>query len=104
MNATLLQEKLQLEARMEADPQDAAARERYFDILDEISRTHFGSLFARLPGIATPLLFRGASSDIWNMRQVFLDRDYEVDLGEPGDILIWAPMPAIRPSTSPIAF
>src|SRR5919199_3529981 len=87
MTDLLRQEKLQLEAAMQAEPQDASVRDRYFRILGEISRTYFGSLFACLPEIATPLLLRGASSDIWNMRQVFLHREYDVEVEEPGTIL-----------------
>lgn len=83
----LLREKYQLEAEMQINPSKHALRTRYFGILDKISRSHLGSFFAVLPEITTPLLFRGASSDVWNMGQVFLDRQYDVEMPEPHKIL-----------------
>ena len=74
MISQLLCEKYQLEAEMRVDPNERTLRARYFDILNTISRSHFGSFFAVLPEVTTPLLFRGASSDVWNLQQVFLDR------------------------------
>jgi len=55
--------------------------------LNTISRSYLGSFFAALPEITTPLLFRGSSSDVWNMQQVFLDRQYDVNIAEPRTIL-----------------
>jgi FkbM family methyltransferase len=83
----LLRGKYQLEAEMRAYPTEPTLRTRYFDLLNRISRWHLGSFFAVLPEITTPLLFRGASSDVWNMQQVFLDRQYEVEILEPRKIL-----------------
>jgi hypothetical protein len=40
-----------------------------------------------LPEITTPLLFRGGSSDVWNMQQVFMNRQYDVEILEPHKIL-----------------
>jgi FkbM family methyltransferase len=85
--AELLRAKYQLEAEVQADPNEHTLRTQYFDTLDRISRSHFGSFFAVLPEITTPLLFRGASSDLWNMQQVFLDRQYDVEMPEPHKIL-----------------
>jgi FkbM family methyltransferase len=83
----LLRSKYQLEAEMQADPNEHTLRSRYFDVLNTISRSCLGSFFAALPEITTPLLFRGSSSDVWNMQQVFLDRQYDVNIGEPRTIL-----------------
>jgi FkbM family methyltransferase len=83
----LLRDKYQLEAEMRAQPHDYSLTVRYFDILNRISRSHLGSFFAVFPEIATPLLFRGASSDVWNMQQVFLDRQYDVEIPAPRRIL-----------------
>jgi FkbM family methyltransferase len=87
MIGKLLRDKYQLEAEMQADPNDRSLRTRYFDLLNTISRSYLGSFFAVLPEITTPLLFRGASSDVWNLQQVFLDRQYDVEIPEPGKIL-----------------
>jgi FkbM family methyltransferase len=83
----LLRDKYQLEADMRARQVDHSLRVRYFDVLNRISRSHLGSFFAVFPEIATPLLFQGASSDVWNMQQVFLDRQYDVEIPEPRKIL-----------------
>jgi FkbM family methyltransferase len=83
----LLRDKYQLEAEMQAHPNKDTFKIQYFDILNRISRSHFGSFFAVLPEITTPLLFRGASSDVWNMQQVFLDRQYDIEISEPSKIL-----------------
>jgi FkbM family methyltransferase len=82
-----LRDKCQFEAEMRVHPRDHALRVRYFDVLNRISRSHLGSFFAVFPEITTPLLFRGASSDVWNMQQVFLDRQYDVEIPEPRKIL-----------------
>jgi FkbM family methyltransferase len=83
----LLRDKYQLEAEMRTYPKEHNLRDRYFDVLNRISRSHLGSLFAVLPEITTPLLFRGASSDVWNMQQVFLDHQYDMEIHEPCRIL-----------------
>jgi hypothetical protein len=83
----LPRDKYQLEAEMRACPNEHTLRTRYFDILNTISRSHLGSFFAVLPEITTPLLFRGASSDVWNMEQVFLDGQYDMEIPEPCRIL-----------------
>jgi FkbM family methyltransferase len=83
----LLCDKHRLEAEMRARPNDHTLRTQYFGILNRISRSHLGSFFAVLPEITTPLLFRGASSDMWNMEQVFLNRQYDVEIHEPSKIL-----------------
>jgi FkbM family methyltransferase len=83
----LLRDKYRLEAEMRAYPNERTVRARYFELLDRISRSHLSSFFAVLPEITTPLLFRGASSDVWNMQQVFLDRQYDVEIPEPRTIL-----------------
>src|SRR5260370_4785934 len=72
---------------MEDDDNEDALGSRYFDVLNTISRSYLGSVFAALPDITTPLLFRGSSSDVWNMQQVFLDRQYDVNIAEPRTIL-----------------
>jgi FkbM family methyltransferase len=87
MLETLLKEKYQIEAEMQANTKDDAARERYFDLLNQITRSHFGAFFAVFPEITTPLLLRGGSSDVWNMEQVFLRRQYAIKIYEPKRIL-----------------
>lgn len=83
----LLRDKYQLEAEMQVNFNEHTLRTQYFDTLNRISRSYFGSFFAVLPELTTPLLFRGASSDVWNMEQVFLNRQYDVEIPEPHKIL-----------------
>jgi FkbM family methyltransferase len=83
----LLQEKHQIEAEMQSNAQDSTTRARYFDVLNRIARSHFGAFYACFPEIMTPLLFRGGSSDVWNLQQVFFDRQYAVEVFEPQRIL-----------------
>jgi FkbM family methyltransferase len=87
MIGELLTAKYRLEAEMQGDPNEHTLRAQYFEILNSISRSHLGSFFAVLPEITTPLLFRGASSDVWNLQQVFLDRQYDFEMPEPSKIL-----------------
>ncbi|MFO1047649.1 MAG: glycosyltransferase family 2 protein [Geminicoccaceae bacterium] len=67
--------KDQLERRMLSDPSDWDLRNRYFELLERLSRSNLGSFHARLPEIPTPLMVRASTSDIWNLRQIFLDGD-----------------------------
>src|ERR1043166_989968 len=87
MIGELLTAKYRLEAEMQGNPNQHTLRAQYFEILNSISRSHLGSFFAVLPEITTPLLFRGASSDVWNLQQVFLGRQYGFEMPEPGKIL-----------------
>ena len=68
----LLIEKAQLEATMRVEPKSLPIRTRYFELLNSLSRSHFGSFFAIFPEIATPLMFRSASSDLPNLGQIYL--------------------------------
>lgn len=68
----LLLRKTNLEAAMLASPGDYDVRSQYFAVLMQISYSSFGSFFACLPEIETPLLFRGGTSDIWVLQQIFL--------------------------------
>jgi FkbM family methyltransferase len=87
MISELLRDKYQLEGKMRVNPSERTLRTQYFDTLNRISRSHLGSFFAVLPEITTPLLFRGGSSDVWNMQQVFMDRQYDIEIHEPRRIL-----------------
>jgi len=89
--------KLEFEFAMHADPLNWELRRSYFDFLHRLSRSCFGSFWAVLPEIATPIYFRGASSDVLNLRHIFLGglhRDgpylygsYGFDLPRPERIL-----------------
>jgi FkbM family methyltransferase len=92
----LITEKLRLEAAMQRQPDDIAVREAYFDCLLRISQTHFGAIFASLPEIRTPMMFRGASSDVLNLTNIFSYAEdpgkyaygvYGIDMPEPRRIL-----------------
>jgi len=75
----LLLKKTKLEAAMLGSPADYAIRREYFAVLMQISYASFGSFFAHLPEIKTPVLFRGGTSDIWNLQQIFLLQWHDAD-------------------------
>jgi len=93
----LLAEKGRIEVAMRGSPRNLGLREGYFDVLWMISGSHFGAFFANLPELRTPLMFRGGSSDVLNMRQIYIDNwvgahdfqygDYAVPLPTPRRIL-----------------
>jgi FkbM family methyltransferase len=66
-----MNEKLRLEALMRERPHDIALREAYFDCLTQISRSHLGAIFVKLPEIQASLMFRSATSDILNLTNIF---------------------------------
>jgi FkbM family methyltransferase len=94
---SLLIEKAQLEAAMRVEPKSLQIRTRYFELLNSLSRSHFGLFFAIFPEIATPLIFRSASSDLHNLEQIYLAYswgdgdfyygDYGFDIPTPSRIL-----------------
>jgi FkbM family methyltransferase len=89
----LLLHKSQLEAAMRALPGDYSTRSTYCELLQQLARASFGSFFAFFPEIKTPLLYRGGSSDVWNILQVYLInwQEQHFNYGEYG-----FPMPAPR--------
>jgi hypothetical protein len=68
----LTRRKTEIELAMQVEPCNWGIRRDYFAFLAETARSHFGSLYAVLPVIRTPLLFRSGTSDIFNLAQVFL--------------------------------
>ena len=92
----LFVEKHRLEGAMQRQPDDIAVRDAYFSCLLQISHSHFGAIFASLPEIRTPLLFRGASSDVLNLTNIFSYAEdpsryaygvYGIEMPEPRRIL-----------------
>ena len=75
--------KHQIECDMLSRPSDTALRKLYFDVLNEISNSRFWLFSVTFPEILTPLLFRGATSDVWNMEVVFLKREYDLPMLAP---------------------
>jgi FkbM family methyltransferase len=67
----LITEKRRLEGLMCERPHDIPLREAYFGCLLQISRAYLGAIFVILPEIRAPLMFRAASSDIFNLTNVF---------------------------------
>jgi hypothetical protein len=65
----------ELELRMGSEPLNWTLRTEYFGVLERISRSHLGRFYAVLPEIATPLMLRAATSDVLNLRQIFLEGD-----------------------------
>jgi FkbM family methyltransferase len=91
--APLFRSMRELESAMCSKPDDWALRHEYFAVLGEISRSHLGCFYASLPEIATPLMVRASASDIWNLRQIFLDGDHEADPYIYGDYAFAIPSP-----------
>ena len=85
--------KRELETTMCSKPDDWALRDEYFAVLGEMSRSHLGCFYASLPEIATPLMVRASSSDIWNLRQIFLEGDHETEPYVYGDYAFAIPPP-----------
>ena len=91
--APLSRLKRELETAMCSKPDDWTLRHEYFALLGEMSRSHLGSFYASLPEIATPLMLRASSSDIWNLRQIFLEGDHEAEPYVYGDYAFAIPPP-----------
>jgi FkbM family methyltransferase len=83
----------ELESAMRSDPSNWALRKEYFGVLEEMSRRHLGVFYANLPDVATPLMIRASTSDIWNLRQIFLDGDCESEPYLYGDYSFTMPRP-----------
>ncbi len=73
--APLFLVKQQLETAMCSEPTNWTLRREYFEVLERISNAHLGCFYAWLPDIATPLMLRASTSDIWNLRQIFFKGD-----------------------------
>jgi FkbM family methyltransferase len=94
---SLLVEKSRLELAMRSVPGSLAIRTMYFEVLNRLSQSHLGWFFAVFPEISTPLLFRSASSDVFNLQQIYLNYiwgtqsfyygEYGFDIPRPNRIL-----------------
>lgn len=85
--------KAELESAMCSRPFDWVLRHEYFAVLGEMSGSHLGCFHASLPEIATPLMVRASGSDIWNLRQIFLEGDQEAEPYMYGDYAFAMPSP-----------
>ncbi len=74
--AALPATKDELECAMRSRPKDLALRQEYFALLEEISRSNLGGFYASLPEILTPIMLRAGTSDVWNLRQIFMDGEF----------------------------
>jgi FkbM family methyltransferase len=94
---SLLVEKSRLELAMRSVPGSLSIRTMYFEVLNRLSQSHLGWFFAVFPEINTPLLFRSASSDLFNLQQIYLNYiwgtqsfyygEYGFDIPRPNRIL-----------------
>lgn len=73
-------EKAYLESLLRCAPQSRPLLMAYFDLLSKMSRTHFGVMYCTMPNVRTPVAFRAQTSDLSNMRQIFLNRDYGFEI------------------------
>src|SRR5690242_12552918 len=69
-------QKFYLESMLHKAPDNAALLQAYFNSLTGLSQRSFGLMHAALPGCATPLFFRGMTSDVPNMEQIFGHAEY----------------------------
>jgi FkbM family methyltransferase len=72
-------QKYYLEGMLHREPDDIGVMDAYFTKLLEISRSRFGIMHASLPGYDSPLFFRGMTTDLFNMQQIFQHREYGFD-------------------------
>jgi len=81
--------KRALESAMRSEPDNALVRAIYFQQLERIARTHVGPCEVYLPELPHPLALRCGTSDIDNLAQIFLGREYDfpLDLPPPARIL-----------------
>ena len=73
-------EKAQLETALLNLPNDHSLLATYFDLLSEMSRENFGVIYCTMPNVRTPVAFRAHTSDLSNMRQIFLNHEYGFDI------------------------
>jgi FkbM family methyltransferase len=69
-----------LEDALSHAPNDTALRKQYFSHLAKLAESSIGLFQARLPEIPTPIYFRGGTSDIVNMQQIFQDGKLNIPL------------------------
>jgi FkbM family methyltransferase len=74
-------QKFYLEEKLHRDPDNASLLDLYFTTLFQLSCNSFGVMHASLPGYPAPLFFRGMTTDVHNMRQIFQHKEYAFDLG-----------------------
>jgi len=80
--------KAHLEAMLCRHPNDRQLLLEYFEFLREMSRRSFGLMQAKLPSYKFPIYFRANTSDILNMKQVFVNREYDFEVNyEPRHLL-----------------
>ena len=73
-------QKFYLESLLHRDPANFGLQDAYFRYLMALSRSGFGLMHANLPGYDHPIFFRGMTSDILNMHQIFRHREYGFDI------------------------
>lgn len=74
----LLHDKFHLEALLHKEPFDLRIRHAYFAKLLMLSRSGFGVFHVSLPEIARPIAVRANTSDVFNLRQIFLSQEYDI--------------------------
>lgn len=77
------EQKFTLESMMHRDPENAGLLDPYFASLNALARSSFGIMHASLPGYYPPIFFRGSTSDVLNMRQIFRHLEYGFDFKVP---------------------
>ncbi len=75
--------KRALEAAMRSEPDNENLRSVYFQQLGSLARRHVGLCDVSLPELPHPLMFRCGASDIGNLEQIFLQREFDFSLEYP---------------------
>lgn len=75
--------KRALESAMRNEPENGSLRALYFQELERIARTHVGLCEACLPELPHSVQLRCGTSDIDNLAQIFLRRDYDFPIDGP---------------------
>jgi FkbM family methyltransferase len=76
-------QKFYLESLLHRNPNNLGLMDAYLAVLQALSRNSFGIMHASLPGYAPPLYFRGMTTDVLNIRQIFRDLEYAFEFASP---------------------
>lgn len=76
-------QKFYLEELLHRSPSNLGLMDAYFTGLLALSRSGFGVMHASLPGYDPPIFFRGMTTDIFNMQQIFRHKEYGFEFASP---------------------
>lgn len=86
--ASLDEHKLHLEFMLLHHPDSGELLDAYMTVLRALAGTSFGLLQVSMPRTIAPLFLRGSSSDVLNLRQIFLGKEYDFKLSKPPEHIL----------------